>query len=156
VTLHGWQGWDGASGATAISSKGYLSIEQYRLGNRLQLDCRARAIAHAVTISQRAWQSNFKTAFVQTATPCKEGGAARVDADYKEEGGFVLMNRIPCDAVAHPSALSGFGQARANFAARPAALFGLRTSLSVDRRDGRHFTCLRYPCARLTQESSAI
>ncbi|MEK1908359.1 MAG: hypothetical protein AAAB13_21500, partial [Pseudomonas sp.] len=27
---------------------------------------------------------------------------------------------------------------------------------SVDRRDGRHFTCLRYPCARLTQEARAI
>jgi two-component system sensor histidine kinase AlgZ len=26
----------------------------------------------------------------------------------------------------------------------------------VDRRDGSHRTCLRYPCARLTQESSAI
>ncbi|MEK1838217.1 MAG: sensor histidine kinase, partial [Pseudomonas sp.] len=37
-----------------------------------------------------------------------------------------------------------------------AALFGPRASLSVDRGDGRHFTCLRYPCARLTQESSAI
>ncbi|WP_430317694.1 hypothetical protein, partial [Pseudomonas nitroreducens] len=24
---------------------------------------------------------------------------------------------------------------------------------SVERRDGRHFTCLRYPCARLMQEA---
>ncbi|HFH3677162.1 TPA: hypothetical protein ACGJ0E_002976, partial [Pseudomonas aeruginosa] len=26
-------------------------------------------------------------------------------------------------------------------------------SLSVERRDGRHYTCLRYPCARLMQEA---
>jgi two-component system sensor histidine kinase AlgZ len=43
-----------------------------------------------------------------------------------------------------------------NLAVVPAALFGPSASLSVDRGDGRHFTCLRYPCARLTQESSAI
>jgi two-component system sensor histidine kinase AlgZ len=47
-------------------------------------------------------------------------------------------------------------QADENLAVGRAALFGLRASLSVDRGDGRHFTCLRYPCARLTQESSAI
>jgi hypothetical protein len=51
-------------------------------------------------------------------------------------------------AVSHP--------ADENLAAGLAALFGPRASLSVDRGDGRHFTCLRYPCARLTQESSAI
>ena len=43
-----------------------------------------------------------------------------------------------------------------NLAAGLAALFSPRASLSVDRGDGCHFTCLRYPCARLTQESSAI
>ncbi|MBD0684052.1 hypothetical protein CGA22_05915 [Pseudomonas sp. PSB18] len=47
-------------------------------------------------------------------------------------------------------------QALVKIGNRLAALFGPRASLSVDRGDGCHFPCLRYPCARLTQESSAI
>ncbi|CAI8802839.1 hypothetical protein EMIT0373P_40386 [Pseudomonas chlororaphis] len=69
---------------------------------------------------------------------------------------FVSCISSPHDHVVQWRALSGVEQARVNNGARRGALFGPRTSLSVDRRDGRHFTCLRYPCARLTQESSAI
>lgn len=86
----------------------------------------------------------------------KRGGCGQGGRRPHNEGGFVLSISIPCDVVAHSTVLGGIGQVRVNIDARLAALFGLRTSLSVDRRDGRHSTCLRYPCARLTQESSAI
>ncbi|HEY6610043.1 MAG TPA: sensor histidine kinase, partial [Pseudomonas sp.] len=39
--------------------------------------------------------------------------------------------------------------------ARLAALFGPEAGLNIERRDGRHFTCLRYACARPTQEARA-
>ena len=35
----------------------------------------------------------------------------------------------------------------------PGGTFGPRASLSVERRDGCHFTCLRYPCVRPKQEA---
>ncbi|MNN81347.1 hypothetical protein D3C81_1981660 [compost metagenome] len=40
-----------------------------------------------------------------------------------------------------------------NIQARLAALFGPEAGLNIERRDGRHFTCLRYACARPTQEA---
>ena len=78
-----------------------------------------------------------------------------VPADYLG-GGFILCISNPCDEAAFRLASTGTQQALVNFAGWLGALFGLYASLSVHRRDGRHFTRLRYPCARLTQESSAI
>ncbi|OJT53449.1 hypothetical protein BSZ28_02090 [Pseudomonas moraviensis] len=69
---------------------------------------------------------------------------------------------MSCTTVTHREkrrkhwALSRSTRTLANIAGRRTALFGARASLSVDRGDGGHYTCLRYPCARLTQESSAI
>ena len=71
-------------------------------------------------------------------------------------GVFVLCISKPYGDASQLRAWAAKRPTDENLAARPAALFGLRASLSVDRGDGRHFTCLRYPCARLTQESSAI
>ncbi|AXJ07642.1 hypothetical protein CFN16_26960 [Pseudomonas fluorescens] len=68
----------------------------------------------------------------------------------------VLAIGIPCVKRSRRRASGGTLQVSANIAGRRTALFGARASLSVDRGDGRHSTCLRYPCARLTQESSAI
>ena len=108
-----------------IFAERYFPIEQYRPGNRLQLDSRTSALL----------------------------GAA---AGYKKSGVFILRISKPCGDASPTRAWAANRPADENLAAGPTALFGARASLSVDRGDGRHFTCLRYPCARLTQESSAI
>ena len=112
------------AGDTEIAQR-YFSIEQYRPGNRLQLDSRISAFL----------------------------GAA---ADYKKSGVFILRISKPCGDASPTRAWAANRPVDENLAVGPAALFDARASLSVDRGDGRHFTCLRYPCARLTQESSAI
>ncbi|EIK97279.1 alginate biosynthesis protein AlgZ/FimS [Pseudomonas sp. M47T1] len=136
-------------------SKRYLRIEQYRLGERLQLDWRINTIPDDLPIPQLTLQPLLENALVHGVAPRVEGGVIRVEADYKG-GEFILCVSNPYDEAAHPQVSGGTHQALSNIGARLAALFGPRASLSVDRRDGRHFTCLRYPCARLTQESSAI
>ncbi|WP_248794983.1 sensor histidine kinase [Pseudomonas sp. MWU13-2105] len=133
----------------------YLSIEQYRLGNRLQLDWRVGTIPEDLPIPQLTLQPLLENALIYGIAPRIEGGVVRVEADYKE-GEFILCISNPYDDAAPRQVSSGTQLALANIGARLTALFGPRASLSVDRRDGRHFTCLRYPCARLTQESSAI
>ncbi|MGV8664046.1 sensor histidine kinase, partial [Pseudomonas aeruginosa] len=47
----------------------------------------------------------------------------------------------------------GTRQAIHNTDAWCGALSGPTASRSVERRDGRHCTCLRYPCARLMRDA---
>jgi two-component system sensor histidine kinase AlgZ len=136
-------------------AKGYLRIEQYRLGERLQLDWRINTIPDDLPIPQLTLQPLLENALIHGVAPRIEGGVVSVEADYKG-GEFILCISNPYDEALVQRASGGTHQALSNIGARLAALFGPRASLSVDRRDGRHFTCLRYPCARLTQESSAI
>jgi two-component system sensor histidine kinase AlgZ len=136
-------------------AKRYLSIEQYRLGERLQLDWDVSAIPDDLPIPQLTLQPLLENALIYGIAPRVEGGVVRVEADY-ERGVFILRVSNPYDEVALRQTSSGTQQALANIGARITALFGPLASLSVERRDGRHFTCLRYPCARLTQEARAI
>ncbi|WP_249678436.1 sensor histidine kinase [Pseudomonas abieticivorans] len=136
-------------------AKGYLRIEQYRLGERLQLDWRINTIPDDLPIPQLTLQPLLENALIHGVAPRIEGGVVSVEADYIG-GEFILCISNPYDEAYVQRASGGTHQALSNIGARLAALFGPRASLSVDRRDGRHFTCLRYPCARLTQESSAI
>lgn len=136
-------------------AKRYLSIEQYRLGERLQLDWVVSAIPDDLPIPQLTLQPLLENALIYGIAPRVDGGVVRVEADY-EGGEFILCVSNPYDEVARRQTSSGTQQALVNIGARITALFGPHASLSVERRDGRHFTCLRYPCARLTQESSAI
>ena len=115
-----------AAGAGGFA-QGYFSIEQYRPGERLQLDIR---------VGERGL--------------CK--GPV---ADYKKWGWVMSLDKTR-EKRGKQRASSSTTRTLANIAGRRTALFGARASLSVDRGDGRHSTCLRYPCARLTQESSAI
>src|SRR5471030_1191459 len=85
-----------------------------------------------------------------------EQRAFRTAADYKKRGVFILCIGKHYGDASRTQARAAQCPADENLAAGLAALFGPRASLSVDRGDGCHFTCLRYPCARLTQESSAI
>jgi two-component system sensor histidine kinase AlgZ len=133
----------------------YLSIEQYRLGDRLQLDWQVDAVPDDLPIPQLTLQPLLENALIYGIQPRIEGGLVRVEAQY-EDGVFQLCVSNPYDEGAERQPSRGTQQALVNIDARLAALFGPRASLSVDRRDGRHFTCLRYPCARLTQEARAI
>ncbi len=136
-------------------AKRYLSIEQYRLGERLQLDWRVETIPDDLPIPQLTLQPLLENALIYGIAPRVEGGVVRVDADYRG-GEFTLCVSNPFDEVATRQTSHGTQQALVNIGARLTALFGPHASLSVERRDGRHYTCLRYPCARLTQEARAI
>lgn len=133
----------------------YLSIEQYRLGDRLQLDWQVDAVPDDLPIPQLTLQPLLENALIYGIQPRIEGGLVRVEAQY-EDGVFQLCVSNPYEEGVEQQPSRGTHQALVNIDARLAALFGPRASLSVDRRDGRHFTCLRYPCERLTQEAKAI
>ncbi|BCA26231.1 sensor histidine kinase [Metapseudomonas otitidis] len=133
----------------------YLSIEQYRLGERLQLEWQVDDVPDDLPIPQLTLQPLLENALIYGIQPRIEGGLVRVEAEY-QDGVFLLRVSNPFDEGAENRPSRGTHQALTNIDARLTALFGPGASLSVERRDGRHFTCLRYPCARLTQEARAI
>lgn len=97
----------------------------------------------------------LENALTHGIAPRIEGGQVSAKANYKK-GEFILSIANPYDEAAARHVSDGTHQALENIGARLAALFGPEASLSVERRDGRHITCLRYSCARPTQESSAL
>ena len=113
----------------ATNAQRYLSIAHFWHGERLQLHVRSRA---------------------------NDARSAQTQGRKPTSGVFILATNIPRGDAWPGLILNAAAPAPINIAVRRAALFGARASLSVDRGDGCHFTCLRYPCARLTQESSAI
>ena len=131
----------------------YLSIEQYRLGERLQLDWQVAGVPDDLPIPQRTRQPRREHANIPRIPPRLDGGRIEVQASY-HDGLFQLCVSNPYDS--EPAAVSrGTRQALGNIDARLVALFGPQATLSSERRDGRHFTCLRYPCARPMQEARA-
>jgi two-component system sensor histidine kinase AlgZ len=133
----------------------YLSIERYRLGERLQLQWEIVDVPEDLPIPQLTLQPLLENALIYGIQPRIEGGLVRVEASY-HQGIFQLCVSNPYDQPDAPQVSRGTHQALNNIDARLVALFGPRASLSVERRDGRHFTCLRYPCARPMQEASAL
>ncbi|KAF1054543.1 MAG: Sensor histidine kinase YpdA [Stenotrophomonas maltophilia] len=130
----------------------YLSIEQFRLGERLQMDWQVDGVPAGVPIPQLTLQPLLENSLIYGIQPRIEGGLVKVEADYRE-GVFELRVSNPYDESTQSLPTKGTKQALQNVAARLTALFGPKASLSVERRDGRHYTCLRYPCARLMQEA---
>tara|TARA_A100001518_G_C1219032_1_gene62532 strand:- start:653 stop:1864 length:1212 start_codon:yes stop_codon:yes gene_type:complete len=136
-------------------SRRYLSIEQFRLGDRLQMDWQVAGVPDDLPIPQLTLQPLLENALVYGIQPRIEGGVVSVTADYVD-GVFQLVVSNPFDETAQAQASRGTRQGLQNIDARLAALFGPLASLSVERREGRHYTCLRYPCARQTQEARSI
>jgi two-component system, LytTR family, sensor histidine kinase AlgZ len=95
-------------------AQGYFSIEQYRSDERLQLDVRV-----GVALSR-----------------------AKGTAPTIRRGVGGLSFGKPREKRKKQRASSSTTRTLANIAGRRTALFGARASLSVDRGDGRHFTCL--------------
>ncbi|WP_242675109.1 sensor histidine kinase [Phytopseudomonas dryadis] len=136
-------------------AKRYLSIEHYRLGDRLQLQWEIEAVPADLPIPQLTLQPLLENALIYGIQPRIEGGLVQIAANYAD-GVFNLSVSNPYEDGDEQQASRGTHQALANIDARLAALFGPLASLSVERRDGRHYTRLRYPCAGLTQEARAL
>ncbi|MBF0676676.1 sensor histidine kinase [Pseudomonas sp.] len=122
----------------------YLAIEHYRFGNRLQVEWNVDGVPAQVMIPHLTLQPLLENALIHGVAPRVEGGLVQIDARY-DEGWFELRVGNPCQDGIAP-ATRGTQQALGNISARLTALFGSDASLSVERRNGRHVTCLRYPC----------
>jgi len=127
-------------------SKGYLSIEQYRLGERLQLDWQIEGVPDALPIPQLTLQPLLENALIHGIQPRIDGGCVRVEASV-HGGEFCLCVTNPCNEQVQAS--GGSGQALRNIESRLLALFGSAASLTAQREGESYRVCLRYPCPLL-------
>jgi len=130
-------------------TKRYLSIEQYRLGERLALDWQIDAVPDDLPIAQLTLQPLLENALIHGIQPRVEGGLVCVQASW-QAGEFCLCVSNPCDEQMHPS--SGTGQALRNIESRLHALFGSRASLSAQQQGESYSVCLRYPCKPFSRQ----
>ncbi len=136
-------------------SRRYLAIEQYRLGERLQVEWAVDGVPDDLPIPQLSLQPLLENALIHGIQPRIDGGVVSVKACY-ENGMLQLEVSNPFDESAQAQPSRGTRQALHNIDARLTALFGPAASLSVERRNARHYTCLRYPCATQQQEARTI
>lgn len=132
----------------------YLAIERYRLAERLQLEWAVDELPGDTPIPQLTLQPLLENAVIHGIEPRVEGGCIRVEARLRA-GWVELVVSNPCADRARPAA-RGARQGLSNIEARLAALFGPSASLSVERRNDRHYTWLRYPVAGSSQEYGSI
>ena len=100
-------------------------------------------------------QPLLENALIHGIQPRIEGGVVSVAA-YYADGVFHLQVSNPFDEAASKLPSRGTQQALHNIDARLTALFGPAASLSVERRNARYYTCLRYPCATQKQEARTV
>jgi two-component system sensor histidine kinase AlgZ len=137
-----------------LLTRRYLAIEQYRFGTRLQVEWNVDGVPDDLPIPPLTLQPLVENALIHGVAPRIEGGLVCIEASWRE-GRFQLQVSNPLPGQ-ESVASRGTQQGLANIGARLTALFGSDASLSVERRNGRHFTCLRYPCFSLTQEARAL
>ena len=136
-------------------SRRYLAIEAYRLGDRLRVNWQVEGVPGDLPIPQLTLQPMLENALIHGIQPRIEGGMVGVTAQYAD-GVFHLQVSNPFDETAQVQPSRGTRQGLHNIDARLTALFGAAASLSVERREGCHYTCLSYPCARQKQEARSI
>lgn len=120
----------------------YLSIEQYRCGDRLKVEWQADDVPPELPIPPLTLQPLLENAILHGIQPRAEGGTVQIAA--KCEKGFLELEVInPCQSGGSYS--RGSGQALANIQARLQALFGDQASLRHGPSNGRYITHLRYP-----------
>lgn len=122
----------------------YLSIEQYRCGDRLQVEWQVDEVPQQTPIPPLTLQPLLENAILHGIQPSKNGGTVRIQADCRN-GFFELMVSNPCQPEGTVAGSQGTGQALANIKARLQALFGEQASLTHERSDGQYITHLRYP-----------
>jgi len=134
-------------------SKGYLSIEQYRLGERLQLDWQTGSVPDDLPIPQLTLQPLLENALIHGIQPRIDGGLVRVEASF-HGGEFCLCVSNPCSEQTQTSI--GSGQALRNIESRLLALFGAAASLTAQREGERYRVCLRYPFSLLPRQGKPV
>tara|TARA_R110000824_G_scaffold270974_1_gene459440 strand:+ start:5941 stop:7059 length:1119 start_codon:yes stop_codon:yes gene_type:complete len=123
--------------------QGYLRIEQYRLGERLQVTWNTDGMPSNTPIPLLTLQPLLENAILHGLQPRLEGGDIRIDARWDEgRVELVVSNSCPPLETSH----QGARMALDNIRARLVGLFGPTAKVESWREETRFFSRLVYPC----------
>jgi two-component system, LytTR family, sensor histidine kinase AlgZ len=127
-------------------ARGYLRIEELRLGERLQVDWQVDELPRDIELPPLLLQPLVENAVYHGIQPLPEGGTVRVSGRC-EEGALEIVIHNPCPPRAVRRS-GGNGIALANIRSRLALHYAGRASL-LAQQDDDAFTCrLRLPAAK--------
>ncbi|NLY12842.1 MAG: sensor histidine kinase [Gammaproteobacteria bacterium] len=133
-------------------AKQYLSIEQYRLGQRLHVLWKVDSVPNDLPIPHLTVQPLLENSIIYGIQPSIQGGSIEISAHYSQ-GVFKLQVSnpfMPNDKTHNPR---GTRLALNNIEARLKVLFGPNARLSIQQQLDRYTTSLSYPCSRPSAEA---
>ncbi|MEH6387206.1 MULTISPECIES: sensor histidine kinase [Pseudomonas] len=123
--------------------EGYLRIEKYRLGQRLEVHWRTESLPPDTPMPLLTLQPLLENAILHGLSPQLEGGDISIYAAYVN-GRVELEVSNSCPEVLDSH--QGARMALQNIRARLAALFGPQSRVEIWRDGPRFFSKLVYPC----------
>ncbi len=133
-------------------AKQYLSIEQYRLGQRLHLVWQVDGVPSDVPMPHLTLQPLLENAVIYGIQPSIQGGTIEIVASYIQ-GVLKLQVSNPFMPSESKSNPRGTRLALNNIEARLKVLFGSTARLSIQQQLDRYTTSLSYPCSRPSTEA---
>lgn len=123
--------------------QGYLRIEQYRLGERLQVIWQVEGLPLNTPIPLLTLQPLLENAILHGLQPSLAGGDIRIEGSWQTGRVELLVsNSCPLLEASH----QGAHMALDNIRARLTGLFGLEAKVESWREGPRFFSRLVYPC----------
>ena len=122
--------------------RGYLRIEEYRLGGRLRMDWQVDELPPDLPMPLLTLQPLLENAILHGLQPSVDGGDIRVTGHYRN-GSVELLVSNSCP---QQSEHRGACMALDNIRARLAALFGPTARVEAWQDGPRYFSRLVYPC----------
>ena len=133
-------------------AKQYLSIEQYRLGKRLQVVWNIESVPNDLPIPHLTVQPLLENAVIYGIQPSIQGGCIEITATYRQ-GVLKLQISNPFMQGDHSNNPRGTRLALNNIEARLKVLFGSSARLTIQQQLDRYTTSLSYPCSRPSTEA---
>lgn len=128
----------------------YLSLEHYRLADRLQVEWHTGQLPDDLPIPHLTLQPLLENAILHGIQPLSAGGTIKVSARL-DNGLFRLQLENPLPA--QPGLHRGSGTALDNIRMRLVALFGPAASLTTHTGDGVFITKIQYPLPHVAAET---
>lgn len=129
----------------------YLSLEQYRLADRLQVDWQSEQVPEDLPMPHLTLQPLLENAILHGIQPLSEGGLITIRAGLKQAS-FTLRLENPLPQ--QPGPHRGAGTALENIRLRLTALFGPAASLTTRTKSGVFITEIQYPLNHVVQKNS--
>lgn len=126
----------------AALARQYLSLEKYRLAERLQIQWQDSGVPDDLPIPHLTLQPLLENAILHGIQPSMEGGTITLSARV-ENGSFCLQLENPLPA--RPSLHRGTGTALDNVRMRLTTLFGPLATLTSHSNAGVFITRIQYP-----------